>query len=71
MNTIKIVDGLIVEITKEHLKKAILDNFNEDEIFDLLLIGINKHKMLKSTIVERIWDDYQDDIIEFISKPIK
>ena len=60
-----------VEVSLELFNETIVNNLNEDQIFDILLHGFNKRKMLRSTAFERICDDYKDEIEELIYEEIK
>jgi len=67
MNTIRIKDSLSVEISRSQLGWTLLNNLNEDEIFDLLLVATDQHKMSKLTIFERICYDYKDNIADLFN----
>ena len=65
--TVVINSGQInVEVPLVVLRQTIIENFNEDQIFDILLAGINERKMSPHTVFERICDDYSDEIDELV-----
>lgn len=65
---IEITDGITVIIDLSTFNESIIENYNEDQLFDTLLSAIRKRKMLKSTAFERICVDFKDEIEELIEK---
>jgi hypothetical protein len=61
-NTITITDGITVEINLSTFNQALIDNYNEDQLFDSLLYAIEKRKMTRHTAFERICEDFKDEI---------
>ena len=69
--TVKIEGEINVEIPLKLFNDAIIDNLNEDQIFDILQDAVRKRTMTPRTIVERFKDDYKDEYDEIIYDAIK
>ena len=68
--TITITDGITVKIDLTTFNEAVIDNYNEDQLFDALLTAIEKRKMTRHTAFERICEDFKYEIEELIENKI-
>lgn len=68
--TVTITDGITVIIDLKIFNNAVVENYNEDQLFDVLLHAIEKRKMLRSTAFERIREDFKDEIEVLIENKI-
>jgi hypothetical protein len=64
--TVTIKGNVNVEVPLELFNETILNNLNEDQLFDILMFGVSKRKFTTKTIIDRINDDYKDEFDEII-----
>ena len=69
--TVTINGDVNIEVPLELFNETVVNNLNEYQIFDILLDGINRRKMLLRTVIERFKDDYKDDYEEIINESTK
>ena len=70
-NKVTIKGDINVKVPLELFNETVVNNLNEDQIFDILLQAVKENKMSASNIVERFKDDYKDELDEIIAEASK
>ena len=66
MRTIEL-DKVDISITDDTAEKVV-GEMEVDDIFDAIQTSINNNNILRSSVFERICDDYKDDLTELLWK---